>query len=108
MIGETPTNDHGRMNRIAIPCRTILPVELQVAKWLRLVKRIRIVPLAGRRRYGLLVEGRGFQRMLDAEIPHATSIHQPCAASFPRPREFFSEAHARNYASSFGLGSIIA
>ena len=108
MIGETPTNDHRYMNRIAIPPKTILPVELQVAKWFRLVKRIRIVPLAGRCRYGLLVEGRGFQKMLDAEIPHAASIHRSCTASFPRPREFFSEAHARNCAESFGLGSVIA
>ena len=96
------------MRKPGIPSRTILPFELQVAKWLRLVKLVRIVRLPDRRRYGLLVEGRGFRRMLDAEIPHASSIHRPIPASISQPRMFFSNAHARSFAKSLGLDRLIS
>lgn len=101
-------DDPQRMGETAIPPKTILPVELQVARWLRLVKAVRIVPLPGRQRYSLVIEGRGFRRMLDAELPHAASLHRPSTASVPQPREFFSRKHARSCAESFGLGKHIA
>ena len=96
------------MDKHAIPFRTILPVELRVAKWLGLVKRVRIIPLPGQHRYGLLVEGRGFRRMLDAELHYAPSIHRPTTATVSQPRMFFSKEHAHSYARSFGLDARMA
>jgi hypothetical protein len=107
LIHEIDTVDADRMKEADLPTRTILPIELQVARLLRLVKRVRIVPLPVPRRYGLLIEGRGFQRMLDAETLREASIHRPIPASMSQPRVFFSEEHARSCACSFGLAGLI-
>lgn len=94
------------MNELPLPANTMLPVELKLAVWLGLVKAIRIVRLKNRSRYGLLIEGRWFRKMLDAEIPVSNRIHQTSSILIPQPRNFFSVKHARQFAESIGVGSI--
>ena len=108
LIHEIDVADHTFMKDEKTPLRTILPVELQVAKWVRLVKRVRIVPLPMPRRYGLLIEGCGFLRMLDSETLHPAGIHRPVPASISQPRAFISKEHARAFVDSFGLGRLLS
>lgn len=107
-IIEIRVSQYVPMNKPNIPSKTILPVELQVARLLGLVKRVRIVSLPQRRRWGLLIEGRGFRRMLDAEIPHAAHALRPVPGSIPQARVFFSDAHARSCADSLGIGRLVS
>lgn len=90
-----------------IPKRTILPIELVIADWLSLVKQIKIVRLPNHH-HGLLIEGRGFRRMLDAEYMYAASVLCPTPPSISRPRVFFSRLHASSFAESLGLGRLLS
>lgn len=86
-----------------LPARTILPVELQLARCLGLVKRVRIIPLPQKCRWGLLIEGRGFKRLLDAELPDSPGLLRPVPLPAPIPRAFFSKEHAKREAKRLGL-----
>lgn len=108
MIHEIDIVDADSMKEAELPTRTILPIELQVARLLRLVKRVKIVRLPVPHRYGLLIEGRGFLRMLDSETTYPAEVHRPAPASISQPRTFFSTAHARDFVDSLGLGRFLS
>lgn len=87
-----------------LPARTMLPFEVRLASWLGLVRKLLVVRLAGRPHWGILIVGRGFRRMLDAELVHARSVYRPVAPSARQPRVFFSAAHAHRAASDWSVG----
>ncbi len=91
-----------RMDMPAHPLKTLLPLEARLANWCGLIKTTRIVPLPYQA-WGLLIEGCGFRRMLDAELLHAPGLLRPIAGGSRVPRRFFSAEHARRGARQLGL-----
>ena len=84
--------------------KLIDPMVVQLARALFLIKRARPVLLSGRtRNWALLVEGRGFSRLLQDEAPALGNLHRPSTAGMRRPRTFFSREHAVTVAQSMGL-----
>jgi len=84
--------------------KLIDPMVIQLARALFLVKGARPVLLSGRTRsWALLVEGRGFSRLLENEAPAFGDLHRSSTAGMRRPRTFFSRVHAVAVAQSMGL-----
>ena len=84
--------------------KLIDPMAVQLARALFLIKGARPVLLAGRtQNWVLLIEGRGFSRLLEDEAPAFDNVHRPSTAKMRRPRPFFSRAHAVAAARSMGL-----
>ncbi|WBX94274.1 hypothetical protein [Pseudoxanthomonas mexicana] len=84
--------------------KLIDPMVVQLARALFLIKGARPVLLSGRtRNWALLVEGRGFSRLLQDEAPAFGNLHRPSTAGMRRPRTFFSRVHAVAVAQSMGL-----
>lgn len=86
-----------------LPKRTLLPVETQVARWIGLIKCAKVVPLKQRNCWGLLIEGRGFKRMLDAEMLEGPTLLRTIPPGTRLPRTFFSIDHAEREAKMLGL-----
>ena len=91
-----------RMNMPDHPLKTLLPLEARLANLCGLIKTTRVVPLPYQA-WGLLIEGRCFRRMLDAELLHAPGLLRPIAGGSRLPRRFFSAEHARHGARRLGL-----
>lgn len=88
------------LNSTTVP--TISVATLQLARCLGLVKQVKAVRTSSRY-WGLLVEGRGFRRLLEAEALDAPWLHRPTTALQPRALEFFSQRHATARALSIGF-----
>lgn len=54
-------------------------------------------------RWGLLVRGRGFERLLEDEILIAPNLIRPDGWNLPRPREYCSRLSAEHAARNLGL-----
>ena len=78
---------------------------IQIARLLGLVRGIELVQLEGAERppWGVLIRGRGFERLLQDDILIAPTLIRPLSAYLPRPRAFFSAAHAERFLGSVGL-----
>lgn len=76
---------------------------LQLARMVGLVKSVRPVRLSGRRPWALLVEGRGFRRLLEGELLDAPALHRPASGRLPRVKRFRTERDAFDYAETIGL-----
>lgn len=85
--------------------RLISLLPLQVARLLGLVRSIRAVRVLGDRRnpWALLVEGRGFARLLRKEVLYSPGLIRVCGWNLPRPARFASPSAARRYGQSVGL-----
>lgn len=84
--------------------RLIGPMTVQLARTLFLIKGARPVKLAdGGRDWALLVEGRGFVRLLQDDVLPAGNLYVSSKAGSPRPRTFFSCEHAVAEAERIGL-----
>lgn len=78
---------------------------VQIARLLGLVREIAVVRLKGTKRpaWGVLIRGRGFERLLLDDILIAPTLIRPLSAYIPRPRAFFSPAHAQRVIDGMGL-----
>lgn len=78
---------------------------IQIARLLGLVRGIEVVKLEGAERpsWGVLIRGRGFERLLQDDILIAPTLIRPLSAYTPRPRAFFSASHAKRFIRSVGL-----
>lgn len=76
-----------------------------LAQLVRLVKTIRPVQIEGPGScWGLLVEGRGFTRLLAKELPEdSPTVWRPRGWGTPRPQLFRSRAEATRYLENAGL-----
>lgn len=84
--------------------KLIDPMVVQLARLLFLIKGARPVLLSGPSpSWALLVDGRGFTRLLESEKPNFGSLHRPSTVGMRRPRTFFSKNHALVVAQSMGL-----
>lgn len=79
----------------------------QLARLCLLVKGARAVQLDDRRRsWGVLVEGRGFRRMLQEDLLVGPGLIRMKGWNTPRPNTFGSKDIAENYMRYVGLRSI--
>ena len=79
----------------------------QLARLCLLVKGARAIELNDRHRsWGVLVEGRGFRRMLQEELLVGPGLIRMKGWDKPRPKTFGSKAIAENYIRYVGLRSI--
>lgn len=78
---------------------------IQIARLLGLVRGIEVLKLDGTERpsWGVLIRGRGFERVLQDDILIAPTLIRPLSAYTPRPRAFFSAGHAKKFIRSMGL-----
>ncbi len=78
---------------------------IQIARLLGLVRGIEVLKLEGTERpsWGVLIRGRGFERVLQDDILIAPTLIRPLSAYTPRPRAFFSAGHAKQFIQSMGL-----
>lgn len=78
---------------------------IQIARLLGLVRGFDVVKLEGAERpsWGVLIRGRGFERLLLDDILIAPTLIRPLSAYTPRPRAFFSAGHAKQFIQSMGL-----
>lgn len=79
---------------------------VSMAKLLGLVRGVRPVRIKGEKiRWALLVEGRGFTRLLRADVlPASPELIRPMGWNVPRPEVFVSTVHARRFIHSMGWG----
>ena len=76
----------------------------QLARLCLLVKGARAVQLEGRQRdWGILVEGRGFRRLLQEELLTGPGLIRMQGWNTPRPKTFGSRTIAENYIRYVGL-----
>lgn len=75
----------------------------QLVRLLGLVKRVRPVKMGLGKKWGVLVEGRGFARLLEQELLDAPGLHRLHSWASPRPMAFVSRAAAEHYARAVGL-----
>ena len=78
---------------------------VHLAKLFGLVKAIKPVQIEGAKpSWGLLVEGRGFTRLLTQDIPEdAPTVWRPLGWDRPRPKLFRSHAQAIHHLDHIGL-----
>lgn len=78
---------------------------IQIARVVGLVCGIDVVKLHGTERpsWGVLIRGRGFERLLQDDILIAPTLIRPLSAYTPRPRAFFSADSAKRFVQSMGL-----
>lgn len=80
---------------------------MQLARLCLLVKGARAVELNDRHhRWGLLIEGRGFRRLLQDELLVGPGLIRMKGWNKPRPKAFGSKTIAENYMRYVGLRSI--
>ena len=76
----------------------------QLARLCLLVKGARAIELNDRHRsWGVLIEGRGFRRMLQEELLVGPGVIRMKGWNTPRPKTFGSKAIAENYMRYVGL-----
>jgi len=77
---------------------------VHMARLLGLVPTLEAVKLEGTDRpaWGVLVRGRGFDRLIQDDILIAQTLIRPLSAYTPRPRVFFGAAHAQRFIESLG------
>ncbi len=75
----------------------------QLARLAGLVKHVRPVRIGAGEDWGVLVEGRGFFRLLEREHLDAPGLLRPSSWAAPRPVTFPSRRAAANYAGTVGL-----
>lgn len=78
---------------------------VSLARMVGLVRRIRPVRLKTHRRaqWALLVEGRGFVRLLRRDVlPPSPDLLRPMGWDAPRPEVFYSKRHAERYLAGMG------
>jgi hypothetical protein len=78
---------------------------LHLARLVGLVRRVEPVELAHTRvpSWGLLVRGRGFDRLLKYEPVPMPGLSRPLGCDAPRPHRFTSKATAINFAAHVGV-----
>ena len=81
---------------ISLPC-------VQLTRLIGLVRRIEPVELEDNRKWGLLIRGRGFTRLLEQQLLHAPNLIRPVGWSTPRPMMFHGKQAAVTYAQHLGL-----
>lgn len=88
-----------------MPYKLMCLPTIQIARLVGLVLRIEVVKLEGAERpsWGVLIRGRGFDRLLQDDILIAPTLIRPLSAYTPRPRAFFSAEHAKRFVRSMGL-----
>ena len=80
----------------------------QLGRLFLLVKGARAVELNDRHRsWGVLIEGRGFRRMLQEELLVGPGLIRMKGWNTPRPKSFGSKAIAENYMRYVGLPPIV-
>lgn len=83
--------------------KLIEPITLELARMVGLVRGARPVQLDARgRAWGLMIEGRGFRRVLKDEILRSPNIMY-AAGSGEGPRDFWTRANAAQAARRMGL-----
>lgn len=87
----------------AMQVRLISHPMAQLARLAGLVKHVRPVRFGAGREWGVLVEGRGFARLLEREHLDAPGLHRPASWAAPHPMSFRSRWAAANYARTVGL-----
>lgn len=75
----------------------------QLARLVGLVIHIRPARIGCGKEWGVLVEGRGFTRLLDRELQDAPGLLRPTTWATPRPIAFRSKKAAARYAQTIGL-----
>ncbi|GHD73211.1 hypothetical protein GCM10007164_21840 [Luteimonas padinae] len=75
----------------------------QLVRLLGFVKRVRPARVGRDKEWGVLVEGRGFTRLLERELLEAPGLLRPSSSATPRPVTFRSREAAANYARTVGL-----
>lgn len=78
---------------------------VSIAKAVGLVTKIQPVRLASgqRKQWALLVEGRGFARLLREDVlPPSPDLIRPLGWDTARPETFYSKAHAERHVSGMG------
>lgn len=92
-----------RMEEQRMTYRHMDLLAVQLARLVGLVKAVRPVRFSGRRPWALLVEGRGFRRLLEDELLDAPALHRPALGRLPRAKRFRTERDAFDYAETLGL-----
>lgn len=89
-------------------CRVMFLPNAQLARLLGLVRAIKVVKFerAGRPGWGVLVRGRGFDRLIQDDILFGPTLIWPLCAYIPRPRSFHSPYHAQRFIESMGQTSM--
>ena len=87
--------------------QTIDLLFVQLARLVLLIKRIAIVPLAGSRDWAILIEGRGFSRLLKKELLIAPNLMRGAGWHLPRPQTFARRTDAQRYLAEMGLGKFL-
>ncbi|MFC0679821.1 hypothetical protein ACFFGH_18430 [Lysobacter korlensis] len=77
---------------------------VQLSRLLGLVRAIEVVKLERTERpsWGVLVRGRGFDRLIQDDILFAPTLIRPLSAYLPRPRAFHSPRHAQRFIEGMG------
>ena len=78
---------------------------VSLAKVVGLVRKIKPVRLAcgQSKQWALLVEGRGFARLLRQDVlPPSPDLIRPAGWDTPRPETFHSKPHAERYVAGMG------
>lgn len=75
----------------------------QLAQLVGLVRSVEPTRLEGGKESGLLIRGRGFNRLLDQELLDAPGLVRPAGWARPRPVTFRSKEAAAHYAQRIGL-----
>lgn len=75
----------------------------QLARLLGLVRAVEPAKLEHCGKWGLLVRGRGFIRLLEEEILYAPNLIRPAGWSTPRPMTFLGKRAAVAYGRHLGL-----
>lgn len=88
---------------IAMQVRLISHPCAQLARLVGLVRRVEPVRLESGKEWGLLIRGRGFNRLLEQELLDAPGLLRPTSWATPRPVTFRSKEAAAHYAQRVGL-----
>jgi hypothetical protein len=80
---------------------------LHLLRLMGLTHAVEPIEVAGdsRRRWAVLVRGRGFNRLIEDELLEAPALHRPRSALEPRAKRFPSRAAAMRYIRSVSLGN---
>ena len=92
-----------KQTEIAMQVRLISHPFAQLARLVGLVRRVEPARLEGGKEWGLLIRGRGFNRLLDQELLDAPGLLRPAGWATPRPITFRSKKAAVRYAQGIGL-----
>ncbi len=76
---------------------------VQLARLVGLVRRVELAQLENDKEWGLLIRGRGFDRLLEKELLDVPGLLRPTGWATPRPVTFCSRKAAERYAQHLGL-----